>query len=386
MPKIRILIVDDSVVIRRMLMDALASDAAFEIAGTAANGHIALSKIPQCNPDVVTLDVEMPEMDGIACLRELRKTYPKLAVIMFSTLTERGASATLDALALGANDYVTKPANVGGMDTALKRVRAELIPKIKALCVPPAPQAPSTLSRPRPLAPGLKPSSGSLAALGGRPAVRLDVVAIGISTGGPNALGELIPELPGDLPVPVVIVQHMPPIFTRFLAERLASRSKVSVVEGSAGLVLSAGQVVIAPGDYHMIVRREGLKVSIGTHQQPPENSCRPAVDVLFRSVASAYGAHALGIIMTGMGQDGLRGSQNISEAGGQILAQDQSTSVVWGMPGFVAEAGLADKVLPLRDLAPEIVKRVDQFRGGMQQTTAPLGVGGKIPSVAGSR
>lgn len=386
MPKIRILIVDDSVVIRRMLMDALASDPAFEIAGTAANGHIALSKIPQCNPDIVTLDVEMPEMDGIACLRELRKAYPKLPVIMFSTLTERGASATLDALSLGANDYVTKPANVGGMDTALKRVRAELIPKIKGLCAPSAAQAPAATFQPKAPSVGIKPPQG-VATSSGRPAVRLDVVAIGISTGGPNALGDLIPELPEGFPVPVVIVQHMPPIFTRFLAERLASRSKVSVVEGSDGQALIPGQVVIAPGDYHMTVRRQGLKVVIATNQQPPENSCRPAVDVLFRSVAAAFGAHALGIIMTGMGQDGLRGSQNIYEAGGQILAQDQSTSVVWGMPGFVAEAGLADKVLPLGELAPEIVRRVDQFRGGTQRVTVPPGgAGGKIPTLAGSR
>ncbi|MGH9353553.1 MAG: protein-glutamate methylesterase/protein-glutamine glutaminase [Terriglobia bacterium] len=358
MQKIRILIVDDSVVIRRMLMDALASDPCFEIAGVAANGRIALSKIPQVNPDLVTLDVEMPEMDGLEALAALRKLYPKLPVIMFSTLTERGAAATLDALSLGANDYVTKPANVGGLDTALKRVRDELIPKIKALCMPAA-QTPAPLSQ-RLTPAGLKSAAAPLR----RAPVRLDVLAIGVSTGGPNALAELVPQLPADFPVPVVIVQHMPPIFTRFLAERLASRSEVSVVEGSAGLALSAGQVVIAPGDYHMVVERQGLKVFIRTHQQPPENSCRPSVDALFHSIAATYGPHALGLIMTGMGQDGLRGCRNIREAGGQILAQDQATSVVWGMPGFVAEAGLADKVLPLGELAPEIVRRVDQFRG----------------------
>lgn len=386
MPKIRILIVDDSVVIRRMLMDALASDPSFEIAGTAANGRIALSKIPQCNPDIVTLDVEMPEMDGIACLRELRKAYPKLPVIMFSTLTERGAEATLDALALGANDYVTKPANVGGLDTALKRVRDELIPKIKALCMPAA-HTPAIISHPQATAQaGLKLTAAS----SNRAPVRLDVLAIGISTGGPNALSELVPQLPSDFPVPAVIVQHMPPLFTRFLAERLATRSKLSVVEGSAGIELTPGQVVIAPGDYHLIVERVGLKVFIRAHQQPPENSCRPSVDVLFRSVASVYGAHALGVIMTGMGQDGLRGCGNIREAGGQILAQDEATSVVWGMPGFVAQAGLADKVLPLGDLAPEIVRRVNQFRGLTGRPSNSAGQAGpvnpQVPSVAGFR
>lgn len=384
MPKVRILIVDDSVVIRRMLMDALADDPALEIAGTAANGHIALSKISQVNPDIITLDVEMPEMDGIACLRELRKLYPKLPVIMFSTLTERGASATLDALALGANDYVTKPANVGGMDTALKRVRSELIPKIKALCTPAAVPTPA-LFRPLPTTAGAKPASAPAP----HAPVRLDVLTIGVSTGGPNALGNLVPELPADFPVPVVIVQHMPPIFTRFLAERLAAQSRVSVVEGTPGLTLRAGQVVIAPGDYHMILERQGLRVVVRTHQAPPENSCRPSVDVLFRSVAEVYGPHTLGLIMTGMGQDGLRGCERIHEVGGQILAQDQATSVVWGMPGFVAQAGLADKVLPLGELAPEIARRLDQFRGTAGRTpgkAGPAGPGGsisKVPSVA---
>ncbi|MGH9451613.1 MAG: protein-glutamate methylesterase/protein-glutamine glutaminase [Terriglobia bacterium] len=382
MPKIRILIVDDSVVIRRMLMDALAADPAFEIAGTAANGRIALSKISQVNPDLVTLDVEMPEMDGLEALAALRKLYPKLPVIMFSTLTERGAAATLDALSLGANDYVTKPANVGGMDMALKRVRADLIPKIKALCMPAVPGT-AAISRPLvPAAAGLKPPAASAR----RQPVRLDVLAIGVSTGGPNALGELVPQLPADFPVPVVIVQHMPPIFTRLLAERLASRSKLSVVEGSAGIALKAGQVVIAPGDYHMVVERQGLRVVIGTHQQPPENSCRPSVDVLFRSVAAAYGPHTLGLIMTGMGQDGLRGCGNLHEAGGQILAQDQASSVVWGMPGFVAEAGLADKVLPLGEMASEIVRRVDQFRGAAGRAANQADPIGQAPRMAGIR
>lgn len=355
MRKIRALVVDDSAVIRRLVSDVLASDREIEVVGFAADGRIALAKIPQVNPDVIVLDVEMPVMNGLEALRELRKTYLRLPVIMFSTLTERGASATLDALALGASDYVAKPSNAGSATAARQRIRDELIPKIKAHCaaVPELGISPAT---PRPDAPF--PSN-----LPARPlrsgSERVDVVAIGVSTGGPNALAELIPQLPANLPVPVLIVQHMPPIFTRFLAERLSAKSQIPVSEGRPGEAVKAGPVRVAPGDFHMVVERAGGIVRIGTHQGPPENSCRPAVDVLFRSVAEVYGAHALGVVMTGMGQDGLRGCQCICEAGGQVLAQDQATSVVWGMPGFVARAGLADKVLPLGQLAGEIVRRV---------------------------
>lgn len=369
MPKIRILIVDDSVVIRRMLTDALSADPMLEIAGVAANGRIALSKIPQVNPDLVTLDIEMPEMNGLEALAELRKSYPRLPVIMFSTVTERGAAATLDALALGANDYVTKPANVGGLDTALKRVREDLIPKIKTLCAPAA--ALSLLPRPR--LSFATPPNVAKPPENGR-AARLDVLAIGVSTGGPNALSELLPQLPPDFPAPIVIVQHMPPIFTRLLADRLAARCRIGVAEASTGMELRPGQAVVAPGDFHMIVEKHVRGARIRTHQGSPENSCRPAVDVLFRSVADVFGSHSLAVIMTGMGQDGLRGCERIHEAGGQILAQDEATSVVWGMPGFVANAGLADKVLPLGELAPEIVHRANQFRGGaVIETAAPF-------------
>jgi two-component system, chemotaxis family, protein-glutamate methylesterase/glutaminase len=370
MPRTRILIVDDSVVIRRMLQDALDYDPSLEVVGTAANGRIALSRIPQVNPDVITLDVEMPVMDGLETLAEIRKIYPHLPVIMFSTVTERGAEATLDALALGANDYVTKPANVGGLDKALSRVREELIPKIKALCAPASARGQTETRRPSGLA---APSPPLIAPPRLQPAVRIDALAIGVSTGGPNALSEFLPELPKDFPVPVVIVQHMPPIFTRFLADRLAARCNIGVVEGSSGVTLTPGKAVVAPGDFHMVVERQGLSVRIRTHQDPPENSCRPAVDVLFRSVAAAFGSHSLGIIMTGMGQDGLRGSEIIRGAGGQILAQDEATSVVWGMPGFVAKAGLADKVLPLGELASEVVRRVSQYRAGAASVSRPI-------------
>jgi two-component system chemotaxis response regulator CheB len=273
--------------------------------------------------------------------------YPKLPVIMFSTLTQRGAAATLDALSLGASDYATKPSNTGSPAVAMERIRAELIPKIKALCgvaitkfVPPPGVRPLVKARPR-----------------SNP--RIEVVAIGTSTGGPNALAEILPKIPQDFPVPIVIVQHMPPIFTRLLAERLAGRSAIPVQEGIAGTVLAAGQAWIAPGNFHMKVIHTGVSWSLTMNQGPAENSCRPAVDVLFRSVAAAYGPNVLGVVMTGMGADGVLGAQAIRDAGGDVIIQDEATSVVWGMPGLVHASGLADAAYPLDHLGTEITRRV---------------------------
>jgi two-component system chemotaxis response regulator CheB len=192
---------------------------------------------------------------------------------------------------------------------------------------------------------------------------RIDVVAIGISTGGPNALAEVLPRFAGDFPVPIVLVQHMPPIFTRLLAERLSSRSAISVGEGCGGTILTPGHAWIAPGDFHMRVVNAGMKRCLSLNQAPPENSCRPAVDVLFRSVAASYGANVLGVIMTGMGADGLLGCQAICEAGGQVIVQDEATSAVWGMPGLVFASGLSDVALPLDLIAHEISRRVFQSR-----------------------
>ncbi len=354
MAKIRVLIVDDAVVIRRLLSDVLGSDPDIEVVGMAANGRIALSKIQQLKPDLVTLDVEMPEMDGLAALVEIRKRDPRLPVIMFSSLTQRGASVTLDAIAAGANDYVTKPSNVGGVGTATDSVREMLIPKIKAFCprvkaaspgarvLPPA--NPQTI--PKPIE---RPTQRQ----------RVDIVAIAVSTGGPNALSQLIPALPADFPVAVTVVQHMPPIFTNTLAQRLSALAKLPVHEGAAGDIVQRGGVWIAPGGYHMYLTRRIAAVQIQTDQSPPENSCRPSADVLFQSVSELYGPRALAVVLTGMGDDGLRGCRAIRQAGGQIIVQDQATSVVWGMPGSVAMAGLADEILPLEELAPEIVRRV---------------------------
>jgi len=352
--RIRVLVVDDSVVVRRIVTEALRADPEIEVIGSAPNGRLALARVDQLNPDVITMDIEMPEMDGLSALRELRKTRPRLPVIMFSTLTERAASATLDALALGANDYVTKPTALGSPEAVTRMLQEQLVPKVKALA-----------ARPRaghgavgPTIASIRPGNVALQRLRAIPG-QVQVLTIGVSTGGPNALALLIPTLPATLPVPVLIVQHMPPLFNRLLAERLNAASAIRVKEATAGEPIVAGTAYIAPGDWHMEVVREGGAPRVSLHQGPPENSCRPAADVLFRSVAAAYGAGALGAVLTGMGKDGLRGAETIVEAGGRILAQDEATSVVWGMPGFVAQANLAEEVLPLSEIGPAIMRRI---------------------------
>jgi two-component system chemotaxis response regulator CheB len=341
MQKIRVMVVDDSVVIRKLLSDILAQDPEIELAATAPNGRIALAKLPQVTPDLVTLDIEMPELDGLGTLPELRKSYPKLPVIMFSTLTERGALSTLDALARGASDYVTKPANVGSVAAAIASVKQQLIPKIKALC----PQRSST-----PLMNAAQVKRPTIVRTHNVPQ-QTDVLVIGSSTGGPQALTAVLEKLPADFPVPVAIVQHMPPVFTQHLATRLNQLCPLQVREAAGGETLEPGQVFIAPGNFHMELRRQGTAVKTVLHQGPPENSCRPAVDVLFRSAAETYGPHALGLVLTGMGRDGLRGAEHLVAAGGTVLAQDEATSVVWGMPRAVHEAGLAHRTLPLSSI-----------------------------------
>jgi two-component system chemotaxis response regulator CheB len=358
MSKIRVLVVDDSVVIRRLVSDVLSKDPDIEVAGVAANGRIALEKIIQLRPDVVTLDVEMPEMDGLQALKHIRRSYPRLAVIMFSTLTGRGAAITIEALSAGASDYVAKPASAGGATAGIETIRAELIPKIKALCgrndVAPAKSEnfKSALQ--------FKVPQRKIGANFRRP----EILAIGASTGGPNALATVIPALPANFPVPIVIVQHMPPIFTRLLAERLAASSSIAVREGVEGAEVAPGSAWIAPGNYHMTLEKTVKGSRIHLHQEAPENSCRPAVDVLFRSVVKVYGPATFAVILTGMGKDGFKSCQEIYQAGGQILAQDEASSVVWGMPGLVARAELAHKVMPLDELAREIIGRAFEGRG----------------------
>lgn len=364
MKPVRVLVVDDSAAIRSVISKALAQEDGIEVVATAANGRIALDKLDRVGPDLVTLDIEMPVLDGLDTLRELRKRRATLPVIMFSTLTARGASATLEALSRGASDYVTKPQQTGGLDGAMQEVRSELAPRIRALTgrrlVPrrPAPSAPVVgKSGPRP------------------PVQRIDLLAVGASTGGPNALTEVVRGLGHDLAVPVVVVQHMPPLFTALLAERLTKLGGIPFREAVDNAPLIAGEGWIAPGDHHVEVVTSGGGPRLRLHQGPPENSCRPAVDVLFRSAAAALGPHVLGVVLTGMGEDGMRGAGDIVAAGGRVLAQDEHTSVVWGMPGAVARRGLADRTLPL-----------DQISGAIDQCVGKHRTGGRPPAVRGAR
>jgi two-component system chemotaxis response regulator CheB len=327
--------------------------------GTASNGRIALRQIASLQPDVVTLDVEMPVLDGLATLAELRQTWPDLPVIMFSTLTERGASATLDALALGANDYVTKPTASRDRAAALDQVRGALVPLVRLW------------GRRRALAAATGRRAPAATAAAVAPPVELKVrtprgpfrtpqaVVIGVSTGGPMALAKLITALPASLPVPVVIVQHMPPVFTALLAQRLDSQSSIPVVEAADGMLVQPGRVHIAPGGQHLKVESRGSGLRFRLDDGPMENSCRPAVDVTFRSAAQHWGGSALAVILTGMGSDGLEGARILRNEGARVIAQDEQSSVVWGMPGSVVREGLADEVLPLDEIAAAIVAAV---------------------------
>jgi two-component system, chemotaxis family, protein-glutamate methylesterase/glutaminase len=370
MKPIRVLIADDAVVVRRILTTVIDEDPELEVVGVAVNGAIALQKLEQLKPDIITLDIEMPEMDGLQALRALRKTNRDIPVIMFSTLTERGAAATLEALSLGASDYVTKPANVGSVNAAMESVRRELIPRIKSLCRRPGasrpgsggagiagvPGAPTSLSFP-PLARTIKP---------GVSAGRVDVVAIGSSTGGPMALSTVLASLPADLRVPVVITQHMPPVFTRLLAQRLDASIPITVKEAERGDLLRPGLVLIAPGDFHMVFKRSAMGIEVDLNQHAPVNFCRPAVDTMFESIASLFRGDVLAVVLIGMGHDGRDGCATLREKGAQVIAQDEATSVVWGMPGAVATAGLADTILPIDEIGPKIVSTVN---GALRKT-----------------
>jgi two-component system chemotaxis response regulator CheB len=365
MPPISVLVVDDSVVVRRLVSDVLNEDPDITVVGVAANGQIALAKIPQLNPDIISLDVEMPVMDGLATLRELRTRFPDLPVIMFSTLTDSGAAATLEALELGALDYVTKPANVGSVQASMSSVREQLVPKIKALHRRSprgqggVPALPRQTTAGRPTAPASRATTPVLRAPGSHEPVQ--IVLVGVSTGGPDALATVLPALPATFDVPVVVVQHMPPTFTRLLAGRLDGRCSLPVREAQDGEAVRAGQVLLAPGDFHLTFQRLSAGVVVRLNQGTPENFCRPSVDVLFRSAAQVYGAGCLAVVLTGMGSDGARGAADVVASGGEVMVQDQASSVVWGMPGAVAQAGLASRLLPLTDVAAVLARRTSR-------------------------
>lgn len=363
MKRIRVLVIDDSVTVRQLLVDALSSDPEVQVVGTAPNGALGVTLLPRLVPDVVVLDIDMPVMDGLEFLRRVRPAWPRLPILVFSSHTTHGAEVTLQALWFGASDYVAKP-SAADFESAVQQARRELLPRIKAFArrdddraesaaVPPA--APRSGQFPVP--PGLAPGASS-------PPPRPTVVAIGASTGGPRALADVLGALPGDFPVPVLIVQHMPPLFTRHLADGLSAQCELPVREATHGATLEPGAVWIAPGDHHMTVGRDGPQLRLWLDQGPAENACRPSVNPLFRSVAEVFGHGALGVVLTGMGQDGLEGASRIRAARGQIIVQDEPSSVVWGMPGVIARAGFADKVLPLETIAGEILARVHRSGG----------------------
>ena len=369
----RILIVDDSAVMRSLLRTVVGSGEGLEVAGTAADGEAALSMIERLRPDLILLDVEMPVMDGLVTLRKLRARGHKMPVIMCSSLTQRGARATIESLACGASDYVAKPAGQSGREAATRTLSQDLIPKIQALTAPFQPPLAQPPQAQPPLPPAIRPQLLPAAAPSRIQSslVPPTVVAIGVSTGGPAALDLLLPALPADLPVPVLIVQHMPEVFTRLFAERLNGRCRMPVSEAAEGQPVRAGQIYIARGNWHLEVlaaARIGTPPTLHLTQAPLENHCRPAVDVLFRSVAAVYKSGTLAVVLTGMGSDGMLGARLIRDHGGTILAQDQATSTVWGMPGAIANAGLAYKLLPLSAIAPEIVRLASRAHSELRE------------------
>ena len=346
MHPVRILVVDDAVVARRVISDILTDEDDFEVVGTAPNGNLALTKIARLHPDVVTLDIDMPELDGMQTLTAIRSSYPEIRVIMVSNHTQRGAAITVEALFSGASDYVTKAARTSSAEEARRYLQEQLVPKIRAL----VPGVSSGVS-----------AAGTRAAhlISRRKMPAIKIVVIGSSTGGPNALTAILESLPEDFPVPVLIVQHLPENFTTFLAKRLDMVSALHVGEATHRTLVEPGHIWIAPGNRHLETRSTARGIELATSDGPLVNSCKPAADVLFRSAARCYGSSVLAVVLTGMGQDGLDGCREISAAGGQIVVQDRSTSVVWGMPGQVAEAGLAESVLPVTEIGAEIVRRV---------------------------
>ena len=352
--RIRVMVVDDSAAIRGFITRWVEQDPRFTVAAVAVNGRIATETVAAADPDVIVLDIEMPEMDGITALPLLLKASPHSRVIMASTLTRRNAEISLKALSAGATDYVPKPTSLGPADAG-QTFKDELFAKIVAVARPrPGRRFVKAAAAPAPAAPvEIKLRKASL--------VPPLIVAIGSSTGGPQALVKVVSAIAPRLNVPVVITQHMPPTFTAILAETLARNSGLRCVEGASGMRLEAGCVYVAPGDTHMVIKGRGGPIELLS--TPPENFCRPSVDPMFKSVASAYGASTLAVMLTGMGSDGKDGSRAIADASGTVLAQDEATSVVWGMPGAVAQAGLASAVLPLDLIPGEIRKLLGQPR-----------------------
>jgi two-component system chemotaxis response regulator CheB len=348
-----VLIVDDSATMRSLLRSVIATASTLEVAGAAIDGEAALAAVESLHPDIVLLDVEMPRMDGLVTLRKLRERGHRIPVIMCSSLTQRGARVTIEALAGGASDYVTKPAGQADRDAALSILAQDLLPKIHALTGAGMAEV-LYAGHQTPIAPGHSPACL-------RPfAAAPKLLVIGVSTGGPAALDVLLPALPEGFPLPVLIVQHMPEVFTGLMAERLNQRCPLRVCEAAEGQAVRPGVIWLARGNWHLEVRAvppPGSASTLHLTQGDPENHCRPSVDVLFRSAASVYGPGVLAVVLTGMGSDGLTGSRIVRSHGGTVLVQDKASSAIWGMPAVVANAGVAHRILPLDAIAPEILR-----------------------------
>ena len=358
-PQTRVMICDDSAVMRRLLAQVIDSEPTLQTVAKVCNGKEAAEKFFDVRPDVLVMDIEMPVMDGVDAVREIRKRALDTPIIMFSSLTTQGAEATFDAMAAGATDFATKPARIGHIREAIQHVKENLITKIHHCTTPkysqPASNWNTFASRENDTTPGDAPN-----ALGRKDPPTPHAVAavgIGVSTGGPQALSKLLSKLPTQLPMPVLVVQHMPPVFTALLAERLSAQNGHNVREAVDGEEVRSGEILIAPGDYHLTVVREQARVKVRLNQHDPENFCRPAADPLFRSLANCYGNRCLGLVLTGMGKDGANGAAALQERGASVYVQDEKSSVVWGMPGNVARCGLADRVLTLEQMATEVVR-----------------------------
>jgi len=345
---IRVLVVDDSAFMRKAISMMLEEDRAIQVIGTARDGLDAIEKVKELKPDMMTLDVEMPRMDGITALKQIMAENP-LPVLMVSSLTAEGARATIDALAAGAVDFIPKHLSYVSMD--ITKIKDELIAKVKAIAGAKPKMAILPLSNK--MAAPQKPGIPKVAQLNAQ------VVVLGISTGGPFSLQRVIPSLSEDFPLPITIVQHMPPVFTKSLAERLDSISRLEVCEAADGMELTNGKVFIAPGGLHLKFHREEEKILLATTKLPSDSLHRPSVDVMFSSAFDIFGGKVLAIVMTGMGRDGLEGAKLIKSAGGRVLAQSEDTCVVYGMPKAIVDANIADAVVPLEEMAFAITTAV---------------------------
>ena len=350
----RVMVVDDSAAIRGFVARTVESDPEITVVESVGNGRLAVQAISHTEVDVVILDIEMPVMDGLTALPLLLRARPEVKVIMASTLTRRNAAISLRALAAGASDYIPKPTSARDLHGS-EDFRRGLVAKIKALAIP-------NVKRERRLGAAEHPTlhRGANVVLRAPSAHRPGVLAIGSSTGGPKALFTVFETLKSPLHVPILITQHMPPTFTTILAQHLHRVSGVPCAEAQDREPVKSGRIYLAPGDFHMVVETAGESRVLRITSDPPENFCRPAVDPMLRSLAAAYGPNVLGVILTGMGRDGLNGGHAVIAAGGTMIAQDEPTSVVWGMPGAVATAGLCSATLPIDMVGSHVLRLVD--------------------------